>query len=343
MFTQTRREVLKSAVSLGVGAVAADALAAPAKGAAIRGTTTSTGAAAPQAATEAAEFFPGFKPGKFAGAKATINYVMGGSGSPVLLMHGYPENHLMWRKIAPELGKNHTVVVADLRGYGDSSKPAGGGDHSDYSKRAMAQDQVELMRSLGFSSFAVVGHDRGGRVGHRMARDHRDAVTRLAVLDIVPTYTLYHSVTREFATAYYHWFFLIQPAPFPETLIGNSVEFFMQRSLGALVPDAIEPAVFAEYLRTFRDPAGIHGACEDYRAGASIDLEHDAADLTNKITCPLLTLWAEKGPMNRLFDVLAVWKELGTNVSGKAIPAGHFMAEEKPQDVLTELTKFLNA
>src|SRR5579863_7808243 len=247
MFTHTRREVLKSAVSLGVGAVAADALAVAEKS-----------TAAPQAAAGApAEFFPGFKPGKFAASKATINYVMGGSGSPVLLMHGYPENHLMWRKVAPELAKNHTVVAADLRGYGDSSKPAGGGDHCDYSKRAMALDQVELMRSLGFSSFAVVGHDRGGRVGHRMARDYRDAVTRLAVLDIVPTYTLYHSVTREFATAYYHWFFLIQPAPFPETLIGNSVEFFMQRSLGALVPAAIEPAVFAEYLRTFRDPAGI--------------------------------------------------------------------------------------
>jgi haloacetate dehalogenase len=331
MFEPTRREVLKSAMSLGMGAVAADALAASEKS-----------AAAPQAAAGAsANFFPGFKAGKFAGSKATINYVIGGSGSPVLLMHGYPENHLMWRKVAPELAKNHTVVVADLRGYGDSSKPAGGGDHADYSKRAMAQDQVELMGSLGFSSFAVVGHDRGGRVGHRMARDHRDAVTRLAVLDIVPTYTLYNTVTREFATAYYHWFFLIQPAPFPETLIGNSVEFFMQRSLGALVPAAIEPEVFAEYLRTFRDPAGIHGACEDYRAGASIDLVHDAADLTNKVTCPLLTVWAEKGPMNRLYDVLTVWKELGTNVSGKAIPAGHFMAEEKPQDVLAELTAFL--
>jgi len=332
MFTHTRREVLKSAVSLGVGAVAADALAGSGKSAAGQG-----------AASGGAAFFPGFKPGKFAATGATINYVIGGSGSPVLMMHGYPENHLMWRKVAPELAKSHTVIAADLRGYGDSSKPAGGGDHSDYSKRAMAQDQVELMRSLGFPSFAVVGHDRGGRVGHRMARDYREAVTRIAVLDIVPTYTLYHSVTREFATAYYHWFFLIQPAPFPETLIGNSVEFFMQRSLGALVPEAIDPDVFAEYLRTFREPAGVHACCEDYRAGASIDLEHDAVDLANKITCPLLTLWAEKGPMNRLYDVVAVWKEFGTNVSGKTIPAGHFMAEEKPQDVLVELTKFLSA
>jgi haloacetate dehalogenase len=269
--------------------------------------------------------------------------VIGGSGPAVLLLHGYPENHLMWRKVAPELAKTHTVVAADLRGYGDSSKPAGGGDHSDYSKRAMALDQVELMQNLGFAKFAVVGHDRGGRVAHRMARDHRDAVTKIAVLDIVPTYTLYHSVSREFATAYYHWFFLIQPSPFPETLIGNSVEFYMQRSLGSFVPEVIEEGVYAEYLRTFRDPAAIHACCEDYRAGASIDLEHDAADLSNKIACPLLTLWGEKGPMNRLYDVLATWKELGTSVSGKALPAGHFLAEERPGDVVEELTKFLNA
>jgi haloacetate dehalogenase len=333
MDVQTRREMLKTAVSLGVGAAAAEALSAG-----------GTRAASPQEPIAGgAAFFPGFKQRRAKTSGAEINHVIGGTGPAVLLLHGYPENHLMWRKVAPELAKSHTVVAADLRGYGDSSKPAGGGDHSDYSKRAMAQDQVELMQSLGFARFAVVGHDRGGRVAHRMARDHRDAVAKIAVLDIVPTYTLYHSVSREFATAYYHWFFLIQPAPFPETLIGNSVEFFMQRSLGSFVPAVIEEGVYAEYLRTFRDPAAIHASCEDYRAGASIDLEHDAADLSNKIACPLLALWGEKGPMNRLYDVLATWKELGTSVSGKALPAGHFLAEEKPGDVIEELAKFLNA
>ncbi|MBZ5694163.1 MAG: alpha/beta hydrolase [Acidobacteriia bacterium] len=333
MHIRTRRDVLKTAVSLGVGAVAADALSASEKRASSQESSAPGNAA----------FFPGFKPEKFEGNRATINYVIGGSGSPVLLLHGYPENHLMWRKVAPELAKSHTVVAADLRGYGDSSKPAGGGDHAAYSKREMAQDQVELMRRLGFASFAVVGHDRGGRVAHRMARDHREVVARLAVLDIIPTYTLYHSVSRETATAYYHWFFLIQPAPFPETLIGNSAEFYLRRSLGPLIPAAIEEDVYAEYLRTFRDPAAIHATCEDYRAGASIDLDHDAADLADKITCPLLALWGEKGPMHRFYDVLATWKDRGTNVSGKALPAGHFLAEEKPAELLEELTPFLKA
>ncbi|HKV04061.1 MAG TPA: alpha/beta hydrolase [Candidatus Acidoferrales bacterium] len=331
MQIRTRREMLKTAMTIGVGAVGADKLSVSEKIAAFQ----------QPAPSEAAAFFPGFKQGKFQASGATIHYVAGGSGPAVLLLHGYPENHLMWRRVAPELAKNHTVIAADLRGYGDSSKPAGGGDHLAYSKRAMAQDQVELMRGLGFPSFAVVGHDRGGRVAHRMARDHRDAVAKIAVLDIVPTYTLYHTVTREFATAYYHWFFLIQPAPFPETLLGNSVEFYMRRSLGRMVPDLIPEDVYAEYLRTFRDPAAIHASCEDYRAGASIDLDHDAVDLLEKVSCPLLVLWGQNGPMNRLYDVLAVWKELGTNVSGRALPAGHFMAEEKPEAVLDELTKFL--
>jgi haloacetate dehalogenase len=333
MDVRTRREMLKTAVSLGVGAAAVDALS----------TRGALAAGAQELSSGGAEFFPGFKQRRAKTSGAEINYVIGGSGPAVLLLHGYPENHLMWRKVAPELAKTHTVVAADLRGYGDSSKPAGGGDHSDYSKRAMAQDQVELMRSLGFVTFAVVGHDRGGRVAHRMARDHHDAVSKIAVLDIVPTYTLYHSVSREFATAYYHWFFLIQPEPFPETLLENSVEFYMKRSLGSFPPDVIEQGVYAEYLRTFRDPAAIHACCEDYRAGNSIDLDHDAADLANKISCPLLVLWGEKGPMNRLYDVLGIWKDLGINVSGRALPAGHFLAEERPGDVVEEVTKFLNA
>jgi haloacetate dehalogenase len=328
---RSRREMLKTVVGFGLGAATAENFSAQPVRSAVR-----------QAATSATSpFFPGFQSGTFEGSGATINYVTGGSGSPVLLLHGYPENHLMWRKVTPRIAKYFTTVVADLRGYGDSSKPPGGGDHSAYSKRTMAQDQIELMLRLGFPKFAVVGHDRGGRVAHRMARDHRDAVTKLAVLDIIPTYTLYHSVTKEVATAYYHWFFLIQTEPFPETLIGNSVEFYMRRSLGSLVPNVISEDVYAEYLRTFREPAAIHASCEDYRAGASIDLDHDAADLSEKITCPLLALWGERGPMHRYYDVLATWKERGTNVSGRPIPSGHFLAEEKPDDVARELENFL--
>jgi haloacetate dehalogenase len=331
MPVRSRREMLKTAVGLGLGAVSADNFSARALGPAV-----------PQApSSPTSPFFPGFKSGALEGSGATIHYVTGGSGSPVLLLHGYPENHLMWRKVAPVLAQNFAVVVADLRGYGDSSKPPGGGDHSSYSKRTMAQDQVELMLRLGFPKFAVVGHDRGGRVAHRMARDHRDAVTKLAVLDIIPTYTLYHSINKEVATAYYHWFFLIQPEPFPETLIGNSVEFYLRRSLGPLVPNVISEDVYAEYLRTFREPAAIHASCEDYRAGASIDLDHDAADLSEKITCPLLALWGERGPMHRYYDVLGTWQERGTNVSGRAIASGHFLAEEQPDDVSRELAKFL--
>jgi len=330
MTVRTRREMLKTAVAFGLGTASQDTL-----------TAAAGSRARPQAAPLGAPFFPGFKSDTWEGSGAAIHYVTGGSGSPVLLLHGYPQNHLMWRKVAPELAKSFTIVVADLRGYGDSSKPVGGGDHSAYSKRTMAQDQVELMLRLGFSKFAVVGHDRGGRVAHRMARDHRDRVTKLAVLDIIPTYTLYHSLTQEVATAYYHWFFLIQPEPFPETLIGRSVEFYLRRLLGSLVPDVISEDVYGEYLRTFREPTAIHASCEDYRAGASIDLDHDAADLGEKLTCPLLALWGERGPIARYYDVLGTWKERGTDVSGRAIPSGQFLAEENPDDVTRELVKFL--
>ncbi len=299
-------------------------------------------AAAPMMqAQQGVKMFDGFTTSKIQTSGAAIHAVSGGTGSPVLLLHGYPESHVMWHKIAPRLAGNHTVIAADLRGYGDSSKPAGGENHSGYSKRAMAQDQVEVMKHFGFEKFAVVGHDRGGRVAHRMAIDHPDRVTKLAVLDIVPTHKIYHNVTKEFATAYYHWFFLIQPAPFPETLIANSVEFFMNRQFRALMPDKVSPEAFGEYLRCFRDPATVHAACEDYRAAASIDLQHDDADLSRKIDCPVLVLWAERGPMNRLFDVLAAWRERAEHVSGKALPGGHFLPEEVPDQTLAELQTFL--
>jgi len=281
-----------------------------------------------------ARLFPGFKVSKVGTSGATIHVVSGGQGPPLLLLHGAPQSHASWYKIAPDLAKDHMLVMADLRGYGDSSKPDGGKNHENYSKRAMALDGVEVMKHFGFDKFAVIGHDRGGRVGHRMALDHADKVTKLAVIDIVPTYTLLHNVTKEFATAYYHWFFLIQPAPFPETLINNSIEFYMGRG---------NSEVQAEYLRTFKNPATVHAMCEDYRAAASIDLEHDEADLNRKVECPLLALWAANGAMGRLYDVLATWKERASNAKGKGLPGGHTLQETTPAETLAELRAFLGA
>ena len=330
MAESTRRTVLKQMAVLGFASIASDKPSGVAK------------RIPDQVQRDHADFFPGFRQLKTATSGAVINGVVGGKGSGLLLLHGYPQTHIIWRKIAAQLAREFTVVIPDLRGYGDSSKPADGEGHSAYSKRAMALDQVELMRSLGFEKFAVVGHDRGGRVAHRLALDHERSVERLVVLDIVPTYKLYHSVTKEFATAYFHWFFLIQPAPFPETLIGNNVEFYLKNWVfkGAY-PGAIDDQAFAEYLRCLSDPATIHASCEDYRAAASVDLEHDAADLNRKISCPLLALWAERGAMQPMFDVLDTWRERASNVNGKAIPGGHYLPEETPQILLQELTGFL--
>ncbi len=285
--------------------------------------------------------FEGFERTTITTTGATINLVKGGQGSPVLLLHGYPQTHVMWHKIALRLAKEFFLVMPDLRGYGDSSKPSDGENHSGYCKRATAQDQVEVMAQLGFKQFAVVGHDRGGRVAHRMALDHPERVTKLTTLDIVPTHKLYNDVTKEMASVYYHWFFLIQPAPFPETLIGNNAEFFLNSMLGRLKPQAITPEAFAEYLRCFSDPATIHGTCEDYRAAASIDLIHDEADRGRKVACPMLALWAEKGLMHRKYDVVAVWQDYAHQVSGKALPGGHFLPEEVPAETLAELRTFL--
>lgn len=287
--------------------------------------------------------FEGFEHSQMQTTGANINFVRGGQGAPVLLLHGYPQTHVLWHKIAPRLAKDFSLVIPDLRGYGDSSKPPDGDNHFGHSKRATAQDQVEVMERLGFTQFAVVGHDRGGRVAHRMALDHLERVTKLAVLDIVPTHKLFQNVNKRLATAYYHWFFLIQPAPFPETLINNSVEFYLNSllGLGKLKPQAITPEAFAEYLRCFRDPATVHATCEDYRAAASIDLEHDDADMDRKIACPMLALWGEKGVMHKTYDVVATWRERALNVSGKALPCGHFLPEEAPEETLAELKSFL--
>jgi haloacetate dehalogenase len=314
----TRRDVLKQVAAV----VAAGALPA-----------ASESAAAPaSAASPGTKFFPGFKPFSMKVSGATINGVMAGQGPPVLLLHGAPQSMISWRLVAPTLATDHTVVVTDLRGYGDSSKPSDGDNHSNYSKRAMALDQVEVMRQLGFETFALAGHDRGGRVGHRMALDHPDRVTRLAVLDIVPTYYLYTHVTIDFVQAYFHWFNYLRAAPAPENQLKEDIE----RQASRMTSD-----VELEYLRVRRDPANIHAMCEDYRAGASIDLEHDKADLDKKIACPVLALWGAKAPMGRLYDVLTIWRERAATVSGRSLAAGHNLQEDVPDLVHGELHAFL--
>jgi haloacetate dehalogenase len=288
-------------------------------------------------------FFPGFEAFRIETEAATINGVRGGRGPPLLLLHGYPQTHAEWHRVAPALAERFTVVATDLRGYGDSSQPADGLNHEGYSKRSMALDQVAVMRRLGFSRFAVVGHDRGGRVGHRMALDHPQAVSRLAVLDIVPTHRLYSSVTKQFASVYYHWFFLIQPAPLPETLIENSADFYLRNAnFRGLIPGVIGEDLYQEYLRCYRNPAALHAMCEDYRAGASIDLEHDRADLGAKVECPLLAIWGSTGAMDPLYDVLATWRERASDVRGKSIPGGHWLPEELPDALTAELIPFFS-
>jgi haloacetate dehalogenase len=315
----TRRDVLRAAA-----AVAASALPSSAE----HGVQPWQPGASP-----AGKFFPGFKPFAIRTTGATINGVIGGQGPPVLLLHGAPQSIIAWRLVAPELMRDHTVVVSDLRGYGDSSKPSDGDNHGNYSKRAMALDQVEVMQQLGFERFALIGHDRGGRVGHRLALDHPDRLTRLAVLDIVPTHYLYTHVTIGFVQAYFHWFNYLRAAPAPENQLKDEIE----KQAARMTSD-----VDAEYLRVRRDPANIHGMCEDYRAGASIDLEHDQADLDKKIACPLLVLWGAKAPMGRLYDVLSIWRERAKTVAGRSLPAGHNLQEDAPDAVLAEVRAFLN-
>jgi haloacetate dehalogenase len=281
----------------------------------------------------------------------TIRALVGGDGPPLLLLHGYPQTHAMWHLLAPAFARTHTVVATDLRGYGDSSKPAGDPTHARYSKRAMANDQLAVMRSLGFDRFAVVGHDRGARVTHRLCVDHPASVTRAAVLDIAPTRHMFSTADRAFGMTYYHWFFLAQPYDLPERMIGADPEYYIRRKLaqwsgnpevtgpsGAFTADA-----FAEYLRCFTDPATVHASCEDYRAAATIDLEHDDADVAagRRVHCPLLVLWGAKGFIARQYDPLAVWRQYAEDVSGSAVDSGHFLAEEAPDQTLAALEAFL--
>jgi len=273
----------------------------------------------------------------------TLRAAIGGSGPPLLLLHGHPQTHVTWHKIAPTLAERYTVVAADLRGYGDSSKPEGGERQINYAKRTMAADQVALMRLLGFGRFAVVGHDRGARVAHRMALDWPEAVERLALFDIAPTATMYARTDKAFATRYFWWFFLIQPAPFPETLILNDPVFFLRHHLNgqSKTPGATSEAIFAEYLRCYQQPETIRAICEDYRAAAGIDLEHDAADADKRVTAPLLALWGGKGTVGALYDVLQTWREKALDVRGRPLDCGHTLQEEAPEATLAALLDFL--
>ena len=287
--------------------------------------------------------FPGFERRRIRTRGALINLVRGGEGPPVLLLHGYPETHAMWHRVAPALARDYTVVCADLRGYGDSSKPAGLPDHANYSKRAMAKDMVEAMAALGHHRFHVVGHDRGARVAHRMARDHGKRVRSLTVLDISPTLTMYQRTDQDFATAYYHWFFLIQKAPLPETLLAKQVPHYILGRIGR-GPGGIkvfDRNALKEYIRAFRDPRCIHATCEDYRAAASIDLDHDRKDLKRQIRMPVLVLWGKKGVIEAMFKPLQDWRAVAADVRGRALDCGHFLPEERPDDVLRELRGFL--
>jgi haloacetate dehalogenase len=267
------------------------------------------------------------------------------AGKPaLLLLHGFPQTHAMWHKVAPMLVGDFALVLPDLRGYGDSEKPPSDATHGAYSKRTVAADNVALMRKLGFERFAVCGHDRGGRVAHRMALDHPQAVERLMLLDISPTLTMYERTDMEFARAYYHWFFLIQPEPLPERLIGADPVFYLRKKLGGWGSHGLElfdPRALAEYERCIGDPTTIHAMCEDYRAAASIDLEHDRADARARIACPLRVLWGERGVVHRLFAPITDWqaKASGT-VTGRPTPGGHYIAEETPELLADDMLSF---
>lgn len=286
--------------------------------------------------------FDGFEQRTVSTPDVDIFCRIGGSGPTLLLLHGYPQTSAMWHRVAPRLAQSFRVVCADLRGYGRSAKPPGGGDHSAYSKRAMADDMVAVMDELGHAAFFVGAHDRGARVGHRMALDHPDRVRALAVLDIAPTREMYREARDGFARDYWHWFFLIRPSPFPERLIGADPDYFLTTKLGAgsagLTPfseDALE-----EYRAAFRDPAAIHASCEDYRAAATIDIAHDDADGGKQVEAPMLALWGQHGAIERNFDCLALWGERVRQIEGHALPAGHYLAEEVPDAVVEALAKF---
>ena len=288
--------------------------------------------------------FDTFTPETIDVGDATIACVIGGSGPPVLLLHGFPQNKAMWARVAPALTSHYTVVCADLRGYGDSSKPPCHPDNSNYSFRTLANDQRTLMRTLGFDRFHLIGHDRGGRTGHRLALDHPDTVLSLTVMDIVPTYTMFMDTNRKVAGSYWHWYFLAQPAPFPERLIANDPDFFYETCLvgwGATKLTDFDQELLADYRRSWRDPAMIHGSCSDYRAAATIDLHHDTADLSRLVTCPTLVFYGSTGQMAQLFDIPAEWRKRCAHPKEASLPGGHFFVDQFPQQVAQTLRDFL--
>jgi haloacetate dehalogenase len=284
----------------------------------------------------------GFHPFDVEGDGAMIHGAFGGSGPPLLLLHGYPQTHMMWNKVAPILAKDFTIIAADLRGYGDSGKPATTSNHMPYSKRAMARDMVRVMAHFGYERFFVAGHDRGGRVAHRLALDWPAHVQKLAVLDIAPTREMYSKTTDGFARDYWHWFFLIQPAPFPERMIGADPDGYWKHKCGrgsaGLTP--FTPAALEAYLRAFRDPATIHASCEDYRAAVTVDIAQDNADGDKMVECPMLALWGEQGAIAKHFDCLALWRLRAKNVHGTSLAGGHYLAEESPDAVAEHLRAF---
>ena len=289
-----------------------------------------------------AGFFEGFEQRRVVTRGGEINLRFGGSGEPLVLLHGYPQTHFMWHGLAPKLAERFTVICPDLRGYGDSAKPPGGGNHGLYAKREMAADVVEVMDELGFGRFNIAGHDRGARVTHRLCLDHPHRVRRACVIDIAPTLTMYRRTDMAFATAYFHWFYLIQPYDLPERMIGADPAGWLRQCLGAWGKKGMRvfaPEALAEYERCF-DPAGIHATCEDYRAAAGIDLEQDEADADRRIDCPLLVLWGDRGVVGRSYDVLAVWREKAEKVEGRALPSGHFVPEEATAETLAALQDF---
>lgn len=289
--------------------------------------------------------FPGFRPELIRTSGADIHAVVGPrhDAPALLLLHGYPQTHAIWHKVAPRLARRFNVVASDLRGYGDSGKPASAPDHGPYSKRSLARDQAELMAALGHERFFLAGHDRGGRVAHRLCVDHGDRVLKVAVLDIAPTLAMYEQTDQAFARAYWHWFFLIQPAPVPERMIGNAIDCILPAKMGSgsagLAPFA--PEAWAEYVRCFT-PGMVHASCEDYRAAASIDLEHDRADRDagRRVRCPLLALWGANGVAERCFKPLDEWRRVADDVRGRSLPAGHYLPEEVPDLVAGELETF---
>jgi haloacetate dehalogenase len=294
--------------------------------------------------TPARALLPDFEYRRMDVGDVNLNYAIGGSGPPLLLLHGYPQNHLMWRHVAPGLARDHTVVLADLRGYGDSGKPEPDAAGLVYAKRSMAADQVGLMRQLGFSQFQLAGHDRGARVSHRLVLDHPDAVTRLAVLDIVPTRHVFHNVTRKLAAGYYHWFFLSTGHGIPEHMIGGDPGFWVRSLIGPLLGEGarLDEEVMADYIRCFEDPRTIAGSCADYRSAATTDLAHDDETFGagQRIECPLLVLWGASGFVGRNYEPLPVWRQYATDVRGQELPTGHFVPEEAPDLVTAALRDF---